>query len=97
MLLAVVCLKLRVPLTLVCLPPGLGRPVEAILVRRAAFCQGLDAVLRLPVLVCLCPGLACPMEALGMMSAAFFQHLAAMLPLMRWIELQEDFPYRQTC
>ena len=78
-----VCLSLRVPLKLVCLPQGLGRRVESVGVRHAAFFQGLAAVLRLSVLVRLCPGLTHPAETLGMMHAAFFPSVVAVLPSKR--------------
>ena len=76
-----VCLSLRVPLKLVCLPQGLGLPVESIVVRQVAFFQRLTAVLRQSVLVRLCPGLAHLGAALGMMHAAFSPSMAAVLPL----------------
>ena len=75
-----VCLSLRVPLKLVCLPQGLGRPVESFGERHVAFSQRLAAVLRLSVLVRLCPGLAQLAETLGMLHAAFFPSVAAVLP-----------------
>ena len=78
-----VWLDLRVPLKLVCLLQGLGRPVENVGVRHVAFFRGLTAVLRLVVLVRLCPGLERPGEILGMMPAAFFPSVAAVLPSTR--------------